>query len=561
MADQATNNAGTARLPSVALTANPIVRQLGVLIGIALSVALGIVIVLWSWTPSYSQLYANLTQKDASEVVAALQQANIEYKVDESTGAVMVRSDSLHDARMKLAGQGLPRGNSMGFELLQQETGFGTSRAVEAARFHRALEGELARTISTMASIQTARVHLATPKKSVFVRQKKSPSASVVVKLASGRTLEKGQVAAIIHMVASSVPDLEASKVTVVDQRGNLLSRDMDSREMMLSTNQFEYTKQLEEHYQERVEEILRPILGADKVRAQVTADVDFTVTEQTEERFNPDLPALRSEQVNEQSSSQGAIAGVPGAISNQPGAAGTAQQVAGGGAAGKESAAVPTNLTKRAVRNYELDKTVSHTRLSSGSLRRLSVAVVVDDHISVDDQGTTTRRERTPEEVSRITQLVREAIGFNAQRGDSVRVVNAAFQIPPAPEELPEIPIWEQARFWDYVKQGGGFILVLVLIFVVLLPTIKKLTAQQPMAAGGYAMAAAGAAAGGGMAGMEGGMEEMGMESLEGGRKPVKLPGPGKYEDTLDAARQLVNEDPMRVAQVVKSWVSEDGR
>ncbi len=557
MADQATNNAGAARLPSVPLTANPIVRQLGVLIGIALSVALGIVIVLWSWTPSYSLLFGNLTQKDAGEVVAALQQANIEFKVDEATGAVMVKSQSLHDARMKLAGQGLPRGDSMGFELLQQDTGFGTSRAVEAARFHRALEGELARTISTLASVQTARVHLATPKKSVFVRQNKASSASVVVKLTPGRTLEKGQVAAIIHMVASSVPDLEAGKVTVVDQRGNLLSGDMDTREMMLTANQFEYTKQLEEHYQERVEEILRPILGADKVRAQVTADVDFTVTEQTEERFNPDLPALRSEQVNEQSTSQGAIAGVPGAISNQPGAAGTAPQT-GAGAAGGEETAGPLNVSKRATRNYELDKTISHTRLSSGSLRRLSVAVVVDDHITVDDQGATTRRERTPEEISRITQLVREAIGFSAQRGDSVRVVNAAFQIPQAPEDLPEIPIWEQAWIWDLAKQVGGFILVLVLIFVVLLPTLKKLTAQQPMAAGGLAMAGAA----GGTMGMEGaGMEGLGMESFEGGRTPVKLPGPGKYEDTLDAARQLVNEDPMRVAQVVKSWVAEDGR
>ena len=192
--------------------------------------------------------------------------------------------------------------------------------------------------------------------------------------------------------------------------------------------------------------------------------------------------------------------------------------------------------------------------RKHSGSTRYYHKACFDKLYIAVDDL--------TPEEVSRITQLVREAIGFNAQRGDSVRVVNAAFQIPPAPEELPEIPIWEQAWVWDLAKQIGGFILVLVLIFVVLLPTMKKLTTQQSVAAGGYAMAGAGAAAGGGaMVGMEGGMEEMGMESFEGGRKPVKLPGPGKYEDTLDAARQLVNEDPMRVAQVVKSWVSEDGR
>ncbi len=542
------DNALTQTFPAAGLGQNPIVRQLGVMIGIAASVALGIAVVLWSQTPSYSLLYGNLAQKDATEVVAALEQNGIPYKINDSTGAVMVASGKLQEARMKLAGQGLPRSDSLGYEILQQETGFGTSRALEAARFHRALEGELARTISTLSNIESARVHLATPKQSVFVRQKNNPSASVVLKLYSGRVLDKGQVAAIVHLVASSVPELDAGRITVVDHKGNLLSGEMDSRQMMLTSSQFEYTRELEKHYQQRVEEILAPILGADRVRAQVSADVDFTVTEQTSERFNPDLPALRSEQVNEQSSRLTAVQGVPGALSNQPPAAGTAPEVAAGGEGG-EAGASPLNSSKRATRNYELDKTISHTRLASNKLRRLSVAVVVDDLVSVADDGTVSRIERTPEEISRITRLVKEAIGFSTQRGDSVEVINSAFMLPAPPEPLPELAIWEEPWVWDMAKQVGGVILVLILIFFVLRPTMKKLTAppviQQISSAEGTGEGAQGGA---GSAG-----------SLDSPDDTMRLPGPEKYENTLEAARQMVQDDPKRVAQVVRSWVAED--
>jgi flagellar M-ring protein FliF len=552
MADQETVQA-----PTISLASNPILRQLMIMVSIAASVALGVAVVLWSQTPNYSLLYGNLSQRDAGDVVAALEQANIKFKVDNATGAVMVASKDLHQARLKLAGDGLPRGNNMGFELLQQETGLGTSRAVEAARFHRALEGELARTISTLSPVQSARVHVATPKQSVFVRKKKAPSASVVVKLFSGRRLEKAQVASIVHLVAASVPELDANRVTVVDQKGTLLSTDMDTREMMLTANQFEYTKTLEDHYRKRVVDILTPFLGEENISAQVTAEVDFTVTEQTAERFNPDLPALRSEQVNEESSKLSSVQGVPGAVSNQPPAAGTAPQTAGGqaGAAGEAS---PLNSSKQATRNYELDKTISHTRLSASNLKRLSVAVVVDNIVTTADDGTVSSRERTPEEISRISNLVKEAIGYSAQRGDSVRVVNAAFQIPEPPAAIPEIPIWEEAWVWDVAKQVGGLVLVLVLIFVVLMPTLKKLIATQPVyaqAPGGAGMPVqAGVAPGQQMA--AGGGSYVDQETGEA----VQLPGPAKYEDTLKAARQMVNDDPKRVAQVVKSWVADDG-
>ena len=541
-------NALTQKFPTAGLGQNPIVRQLGVMIGIAASVALGIAVVLWSQTPSYSVLYANMAPKDATEVIAALDQNGIPYKINDSTGAVMVASGKLQEARMKLAGQGLPHSNSMGYEILQQETGFGTSRALEAARFHRALEGELARTIATLSNIESARVHLATPKQSVFVRKKNDPSASVVLKLYSGRVLDKGQVAAIVHLVASSVPELDAGRITVVDHKGNLLSGEMDSRQMMLTSSQFEYTRELEKHYRQRVEDILAPILGADRVRAQVSADVDFTVTEQTSERFNPDLPALRSEQVNEQSSQLSSVQGVPGALSNQPPAAGTAPEVATASAEG-ETAASPLNTSKRATRNYELDKTISHTRLASNNLRRLSVAVVVDDLVNVADDGVVTRVERTPEEISRITRLVKEAIGFNTQRGDSVEVINSAFMLPAPIEPLPELAIWEEPWVWDAAKQAGGVILVLILIFFVLRPTMKKLTAppviQQISSAEGAGDDA------------QGGVGSTG--SLDSPDGAMRLPGPEKYENTLDAARQMVQDDPKRVAQVVRSWVAED--
>ena len=546
-----TENRTTPQLQAQNLSQNPMVRQLGVMIGIAASVALGVAIVLWSQTPSYSLLYGNLAQNDANEVVEALTQAAIEYRIEESTGAVMVPSGKLQEARMKLAGQGLPHSNSLGFELLQQETGFGTSRAMEAARFHRAMEGELARTITTLANIETARVHLATPKQSVFLRDRKKPSASVVVKLRNGRVLDKSQVSAISHLVASSVPELEIGQVTVVDHKGEMLSAPKDSPDMRLTTSQFEYSKQQEEHYRQRVENILAPILGLENIRAQVTAELDFTVTEQTSERFNPDLPALRSEQVDEQASRLGAVQGVPGALSNQPPAAGVAPEQAGGETENPAENG-QLNSSKRATRNFELDKTISHTRLSSGKVRRLSVAVVVNDRSTLDADGEASQSERTPEEINRITQLVKEAIGFSATRGDSVRVINASFMVPEEMQPLPEPAIWEQSWVWDLAKQIGGLLLVLLLIFFVLKPTMQRLTSPPPAERSREEDEEDD--------GATGKREGAGGALLAGaGGESYRLPGPEAYQETLDAAREMVTEDPKRVAQVVKSWIAED--
>ncbi len=535
------------------LMANPAVRQLSVMVGIAASVALGFAVVLWSQTPNYSVLYANLASKDVSSVIDALQKGNVSYKVDPATGAVMVPSADVQSARLKLAGEGLPQSDGFGFELLQKDTGFGTSRLVEEARYQRAIEGELSRTIASLANVETARVHIAIPKRSVFARQRKHPTASVVVKLFSGRSLEKGQVEAIIHLVASSVPELDPNRVTLVDHKGRLMKSQSDSSLMNQTNTQFEYTSNLEKHFKERIEGLIGPLLGYENIRAEVTADVDFTVTEQTQERYNPDQGALRSEQINEQTSRLGATQGVPGALSNQPPAAGRAPEQVGG--EGGQPTNEPLNQSKRATRNYEVDKTLSHTQLQSGVLRRLSVAVVVNDHLMADDKGNIIRTVRTQEEIARITSLVKEAIGFTLQRGDTVRVINSPFHQPVAPEPLPELEIWQEPWFWDVVRQVGGVLLVLLLIFGVLKPTMKKLSTpvvvKQPESG-------VGAGADGEVALPAGGVGGAALSHGEEGE--VILPGAGSYENTLEAARSMISEDPKRVAQVVKKWVAEDG-
>jgi flagellar M-ring protein FliF len=556
----------TANLPAPAgaggaamIADNPWLRQLAVMVGIAASVALGVAVVLWSQAPNFAPLYGNLAEKDASQIMDALQQSGVEYRVDQATGLVMVPSAKLKEVRMKLASQGLPNSTGLGFELLQQDTGFGTSQMVEKARYQQAMQGELARTIATIGAVQSARVHLAIPKQSVFVRKRMPPSASVALRLHSGRVLEDGQVDAILHLVASSIPELEPGRVTIVDHKGRLLSGDADSREMKLSATQFEYTRRMEEHFRDRIENLLVPIVGQHKVRAQVTADIDFTVTEQTQERYNPDQPSLRSEQLNEEQLLNAAAAGVPGALANQPPAAGQAPEQAAGAAAANQADTI--NSSRQSTRNFELDRVISHSRMSPLSLRRLSVAVVVDDISSVGADGNVVTRERTPEEIERLTDLVREAIGFDARRGDSVKVMNSSFLAPEPIADLPETPIWEQGWFLDIIKQVGGLILVLLLIFFVLRPTMKRLTATHAELAGETAERDTAGARVEGPLGPDGQPLPAGEESLLLGSdgEPIQLPGGGRYENIMDAARQLVDEDPKRVAQLVKTWMGEE--
>jgi len=540
----------------------PALRQIGLMVGLAASVALGVAVVLWSQQPSYTLLYANLGSKDAGQVIDALQKSAIGFKVDETTGAVMVESGKVQSARMELAKDGLPEGNAMGFEMLQKEQGFGTSQFIETARYQRALEGELSRTISTLRNIKSARVHLAMPKRSVFLRERSDPSASVLVDLYSGRSLDEEQVAAIVHLVSSSVPHLKPANITVVDQRGELLSSGGSDDGMAPTSSQFSYNRKLELNYAERIRQLLEPIIGAGRVRASVNADLDFTVTERTQETYNPDLPALRSEQVSEDSSSAGAGAsGVPGALSNQPPEEAVLQQP-GGAAAGQGAGAqgttpgvVPVNNSKSSTRNYELDKTISHTKLASGTIRRLSIAVVIDDKQELDDNDELVSKPWSDEQLNRFTSLVKDAVGFNLQRGDTLNVINSTFISQPEAEALPEPSLMEQPWVWDIARQAVGALGLLIVVFGVLKPVMRSLAEKgaRNMQAGAMVPAAATA----GEAGV--GEDQLSLSGANPQQAQLAAPQMG-YEQHLEAAKSVVGEDPKRVAQVVKNWVGEDG-
>ena len=531
----------------------PALRQIGLMIGLAASVALGVSVVLWSQKPNYTLLYANLSSKDAGQVIDALQSSGIQFKVDEATGAVMVESSKLQSARMELAKDGLPEGNAMGFEMLQKEQGFGTSQFIETARFQRALEGELARTISELRNVKSARVHLAIPKRSVFLRDRSEPTASVMTDLYSGRTLDEEQIAAIVHLVSSSVPHLKPENVTVVDQRGELLSSGASDTGMAQTSTQFSYNRKLEQNYADRVRQLLEPIVGAGSVRASINADLDFTVTERTQETFNPDLPALRSEQVSEDSSQNSAGAsGIPGALSNQPPEAAELQAPDAAAGVDGEAASMPRNSSKRSVRNYELDKTVSHTKLATGTIRRLSIAVVIDNKQELDENDELVNKPWTPEELERFTTLVKEAVGFNGARGDTVNIINSSFIPLPEAEAVPEPSMMEQPWVWNVGKQAVGAIGVLILIFGVLKPILRSLAEK-----GSHTNAMVPA-----VAGAQGGAGSEDQLSLSGaGSQQAQLEGPkAGYEQNLETAKGVVSEDPKRVAQVVKNWVGEDG-
>ena len=525
----------------------PIFRQLGLLIGLAASVAIGLAIVMWSQTPSYRLLYSDVSSQDSAQVAAALQSGGFEYKIDDDSGRIWIAGDSMHEARMMLASQGLPEGGNVGFELMDNKDTFGSSQFIESIRYQRALEGELARTISSLKSIQTARVHLAIPKQSVFIRNRKKPSASVTVGLYPGRYLEQGQVRSIVGLISSSVPELEASMITVVDQIGKMLTSEHDE-EMAFSAKQLGYKKKVEQSYTDRIEDILSPIVGDGRVRAKVNAEIDFTVTEKTQESFNPDQSAVRSEQTSSESRGGGSgPLGVPGALSNQPPEAGT---VGGGETGTAATVASMANKMLQSTRNYELDKTISHVRLAAGAVRRLSVAVVIDNKAAIAEGGESVAY--TDVEIQRFNQLVRDSVGFNVRRGDSVNVINAAFSPIIQPEPLPEVPLWEQSWVWDIGKQVLGGLAVLLLVFGVLRPVMRELASK------GVEFKSHNQnllPSQGGMGGDGDGTQVT--LSAEASAQQIQQQG---HESNIASASAMVDQDPRTVAQVMKTWVAADG-
>ncbi|MGR6873261.1 flagellar basal-body MS-ring/collar protein FliF [Pseudomonas sp. HK3] len=524
-----------------------IVRQVALLVGFAGLLALGIGVVVWSQETQYRPLISNLEDFNAREILSILDQTGIDYRINPTSGIVTVPESDIHEARLALAPVLADIDDSTGLELLDKEQGLGTSQFIESARYRRGLEGELARTISSLQSVRNARVHLALPKQSVFVRDDREPRASVFLEIYGGKGLKQAQAEAIINLVASSIPELPVENVTLVDQKGNLLSKDDKNTEDLLAAKQYEFTRKLEENLNQRVQRILEPVLGSQNFQAEVSADLDFTAVEQTQELYNPDLIALRSEQTLDEESLNKVEGGIPGALTNQPPGVAEAPEVAEGADGEKPQ---PTQRRSEATRNYEVDRTLSHTQHQVGKIRRVTVSVAVNDRARMNPEtGATEAVTWTAEELSRLEMLVKDAVGFNAARGDSVSVINSAFL--GGPQELGEPDFWRQPWFWEIVKQALAGLFLLIVIFGVIRPIVRNLIDRGKMDEN---------------AEIEGELDDLGSgDDLFGddkvtlaGADEFLLPGASEgFERQLDALKGLIAEDPARVAQAFKKWVN----
>jgi flagellar M-ring protein FliF len=514
------------------------------MLGLGLAGLLAVLVALFmhSGTGNLAPLYPQLSEKDAGAVISQLATLKVPYKAAGDGTTLLVPAEMIPELRLKLAQAGLPKGTTTGFELMDNAR-FGQSQLQERTNLQRALEGELVRSISSISAVQAARVHLALPSQNGFFREQQKPSASVLLTLHPGRTLDRAQVAGIVHLVSSSVPDLSTKSVSVVDQNSTLLSAPPEASQG-LDTQQLQYLQQVEATYLKRVIEILEPALGRDNLRATVTAELDFNQHESTTEEFKPNQTGeatVRSQRSAEQSNGGTPMpGGVPGAASNQPPQAATAplqgasaplqaaQMGAAGGGARKESTV-----------NYEVDKTVSMKRQATGTIKRINAAVLVNHRSSTDAKGKTTTTALTPEELDKLTALVQESIGFNKDRGDSVKVVNIPFRAEP-PAKIEEVPMWKQPWLLDLARTAavpaGLAFVALLLVFSVVRPALRQITpppAPQPLAV---------------------------VDDTE------KLPAPEVVEEAvalpktnlqLQSARDLARQNPAAVANIVRGWVS----
>ena len=526
-------------------------------VGAALLVAVAIAAIVLGRQPDYRVLFSNLGDKDGGAVVAQLSQMNVPYKYSEGGGAILIPAERVHDVRLRLATQGLPKGSVAGFELMESNK-FGMTQFQERLNFQRGLEGELTRSIQALSSVQSARVHLALPNQNGFFREQQKPSASVLVSLHPGRILDRAQLAGIVHLVASSVPELAPSAVSVLDDTGKLLSQSPDSTAgAEINAQQLLYVQQLEQQYSRRIMDILEPVVGRDNVKAQVTAEVDFSQTESTSEQFRPnqtpDSSAVRSQQVLEsRGSSTKTATGVPGAVANQPPAP-SAAPINGANpapnAGGQQGTEEQTNK-RESTTNYEVDKTVKVVRGSTGAVKRLSAAVVVN-YQSAEDKGKTVTKALTPEQIEQMTALVRETIGFNRERGDSVNLMNTPFQVAAVPAT--DTPLWKQPEVVDLAKTFAwpvGAVLFAALVLMGLVrPALKgsapaKATAAKPVAGG-----------------------QLDALEAETPERPA-LAAPSRKDEVLPAtpeqlrledARVLAKENPVAVANILKTWLNGD--
>ena len=560
--------AGSAMNPIDAFTQSSAVRHFGRLIGLAAAVTIGTVVALWTSEPNYAPLYSNMSGQDTAQIVDVLTSNEIDFKLDASSGSILIDQGKLPEARLKLAAQGLPGTTTQGMEMLQGDQGLGTSQFIETARYNHALEAELVRSVESIRSVDKARIHLAIPKQSIFIRNRIKPSASVVVKLYPGRVLSPGQVDAIVQMVASSIPMLDAGEVAVVDQFGRLLTQDDDAG-MAQTSKQYNYSRLLEDNMADRIINLLQPIVGQGKVNAQVAAQLDFSTVESTREAFDPERSVVRSEQISEEkNSSLSQALGIPGALSNQPPGEGTTEQNAAEGADGTD---VPTSLNSSSTRNFEVDRIISHTNNQVGSIQRLSVAVVIDDKSTVASDGSIEKTPYTDEEIARFVNLVRETIGFDQNRGDSVSVINTSF-LQIEPELVEEIPLWQSLLNESWVlnlaKQVFGAIGLLIIYLMFGRPFLRTLmpnrvevdnTAQAPVNQNEAGTQPTSISQG---AGAAAGADSLALPNLsDDPNNPAAMMRrkDATYDQKVEMARSLVLEDPARVANVMKHWVGEE--
>ena len=533
------------------LTRAPLQQKIGYLITLAALIAVLAGMWMWSKTPEYRVLFANLSDRDGGAVVAALAQMNVPFRFSEVGGAIMVPAHQLHEVRMKLAAQELPRGGAAGgdgFRTLDNQK-FGTSNFVEQINYQRALEAELARSIQTLANVQAARVHLALSRPSVFVRDAQKPSASVVLQLTNGRSLDPSQVNAIVNLVSNSVSDLPARNVSVVDQSGALLST-TGPQANGLDPTQLKYKRDLEHDLMKRVETLVTPIVGENNVRAQVTAEMDFSKVERVDEKYEPngqpETAAVRSSNTSEstQAGAGGSGGGVPGAASNQPPQPAAAPINAPPGAQPPQATAsaappvpTPVNQQKSATTNYEVNKNLTYSVQQVGTLRRLSLAVVVNNRSVTAQDGTVTSKALSDEEKQQITQLIKSAVGFDEKRGDALNLLNAAFTQPSTPP-LEEQPVWKDPDLLSSGMEIGRNVLIagiaLYLVLGVLRPMLRTFAEPLP------------------------GQQAL-LSPPQDETAPTQRPA-STYDANLQVAKQIARQDPKLVANVVRGWVANDG-
>lgn len=482
-ADQAQTSQNKPQEWLTRVRANP---KIPLMVAGAAAIAVIIALVLWAKTPDYKVLYSNLADQDGGAIVTQLTQMNVPYRFSDNGSAIEVPADKVYDLRLRLAQQGLPKGGAVGFELLDQEK-FGISQFSEQVNYQRALEGELARTIETLGPVKNARVHLAMPKPSLFVREQKSPSASVTLSLEPGRALDEGQISAVVHMVSSAVAGLPPGNVTLVDQGGHLLTQS-NTAGRDLNDAQLKYAMDVESRFQRRIESILAPIVGSGNVHAQVTAQIDFANKEKTEEQYRPNSDpsqaAVRSRQLNQSEQVNGRNpGGVPGALSNQPAPpnnapianapqnnAANAPQQNQTTSMGGSTPTGSSNTQRDETTNYEVDRTILHTKLNVGDIQRLSVAVVVNYRQLTDGKPL----PLTTEQMKQIENLTREAMGYSDTRGDTLNVVNSPFS---ATEETSlELPFWKQQAFFEMLMSAGRWLVVLIVAWLLWRKLVRPL-------------------------------------------------------------------------------------